>query len=446
MGGYLMRVLIDRSRLFIEHYLFDQDFIRLCSAAVLFTCGIMVSNVITSKMQDNTIYTGMGADFAAFYIAGTIANSAPASMVYDLKLQKQQYYQLYSEAKPVNAGSTANSEPSYELPYLNAPFFILPFMQLAKLPYPTAYFSWTLISIGLFMAGLLLIRGSLEAMPKGYWPTATLLSFSFLPYMFYCLAGGQTSAFGFFCMALAFYCERKGLFFLSGAALALCLYKPPLLLLVLPMLLLTRRLTSLIGFVAVSLLLALVSLNIVGAQGLVNYMNILLYLSHHAVASISGLKSVMYVDINSFARLLTGGHSYARWGLILSIVGLTLPPLIRFWWYAKKSEPELVWGATIAWTLVLNIYLGIYDTTLMVLAALLASAFVFRQGNMVKQPLSTVFKYMLVLIYLVPWFTQLIAEVTRVQLFTLVILAFGLFLIFIYSVMHDGGVPSEVHE
>lgn len=296
------------------------------------------------------------------------------------------------------------------------------------------------------MAGLLLIRGSLEAMPKGYWPTAILLAFSFLPFMFYCLVGGQTAAFGFFCMALAFYCERKGFFVLSGAALALCLYKPPLLVLVLPMLLVTRRLSSLTGFVAGSLFLALISLNLVGEQGLVNYLHILRYFSHHAVASISGLKSVMYVDINSFARLLAGEHSYARWVLILTSVGFTLPPLIRFWWHAKKNEPELIWGATIAWTLVLNIYLGIYDTTLMILAALLASAFIFRPGNIVKQSLSTVFKYMLVLLYLVPWVTQSIAEITQVQLFTLVILAFGIFLIFIYLVMNDGGVRSGVHK
>jgi len=420
-----MRLLINRSRFFLEHYLFDQDLIRLCAAAVLLIGSIMVGNAIASKMQDNTTYTGMGGDFAAFYIAGSIVNSAPASMAYDLKLQKQHYYQLFPDARP-----------GYELPYLNAPFFVLPFMQLAKLPYPTAYVSWVLISIGLFLAGLLLIRSSLEAMPKGYWPTAMLLAFSFLPYMFYCLVGGQTSAFGFFCMALAYFCERKGLFVLSGAALALCLYKPPLLLLVLPMLLLTRRLSSLTGFVAGSLLLALVSLNVVGVQGLVNYLNILIYFSNHSVGSISGLKSVMYVDINSFARLLAGEHLYVRWGLTLTVVGVALPLVIRSWLQAKKGDPELVWGATIAWTLILNIYLGIYDTTLMVLAALLASAFIFRQDSMVKQPLSTVFKYLLVLIYLVPWATQSIAEITRVQLFTLVILAFGYFLTFIHLVVH----------
>src|SRR6185295_20283569 len=95
-----------------------------------------------------------------------------------------------------------------------------------------------------------------------------------------CLAGGQTSALAFFCLALAINQERRGHYILSGLALSLCAYKPTLLLLVVPMLFFTRRHSTLLGFVAGCAVLAVVSLLVVGRQGCLGYINTLLYFTN----------------------------------------------------------------------------------------------------------------------------------------------------------------------
>src|SRR5262245_21582840 len=174
----------------------------------------------TQKSGRTVFGPPLGADFGAFYIAGKIFNSVSPDRIYDRSLHRQ----LYQEHFP--------SAPSgEELPYINAPFFVLPFPLLARLEYSWAYFIWILISLGLYISGFTLLWRTLDAMPEGAYVGALLLALSFMPFLVECVAGGQTSAFGFFCFALAINCERRGRQIMSGAVLALCSYKPTLLLL-----------------------------------------------------------------------------------------------------------------------------------------------------------------------------------------------------------------------
>ncbi|MGH9853500.1 MAG: glycosyltransferase family 87 protein, partial [Blastocatellia bacterium] len=198
----------------------------------------------------------LGADFGAYYIAGKIFNSVSPGRIYDRDLQRKFYHELFPSAPP-----------GEELPYVNAPFFALPFPVLARLEYPLAYLIWILISLGLYVSGFTLLWRTLDAMPEDTYLVALLLALSFMPFLAECLAGGQTSAFGFFFLALAISCERRGRPLMSGAALSLCLYKPTLLLLILPMLVITRRFSTIAGFVIGGLLLAATSLLVVGWQG-----------------------------------------------------------------------------------------------------------------------------------------------------------------------------------
>src|SRR5262245_4997147 len=179
----------------------------------------------------------LGADFGAFYIAGKIFNSVSPSRIYDRDLQRKLYPELYPSA-PLGE----------ELPYVNAPFFVLPFPLLARLEYSWAYLVWILLSLGLYISGFTLLWKKLDAMPEDAYFVALLLALSFMPFLVECLAGGQTSAFGFFCFALAISCERRGRPIMSGIALALCSYKPTLLLMALPMLVITRRFSTIVGF------------------------------------------------------------------------------------------------------------------------------------------------------------------------------------------------------
>ncbi|HEX9063032.1 MAG TPA: hypothetical protein VF941_22900, partial [Clostridia bacterium] len=166
-------------------------------------------------------------------------------------------------------------------------------------------------------------------------------------------------------------------------------------------------------------------------QGCRNYLQTLLLYLNVSAAPDSGLRTWKYVDINSFSRLLAGGHSHCRWTMVLLFAGTTLPLLFRTWWKAdcKRADVRgLIWSSAIAWTLVLNVYLTIYDTISIVLSVLITTDVLYGKAKENKTDLNSTYKYLLLLLYLIPWVTQPVARLTNVQLFTLVLAAFGFYL------------------
>ncbi len=193
------------------------------------------------------------------------------------------------------------------------------------------------------------------------------------------------------------------------------------------MLLVTGRWITLVGLAAGNLVLAALSFFIAGWQGCINFINRLLFYSSSATTGESGLRSWKYVDINAFMRLLLPHHAQLRWIITALLVLGVIPFLIAAWWRLRReSQWQLLWALTVSWTPVLNIYMGIYDSTILVLAGLLLTAEFYRQG---VQPSSLPFTYkcLLLVVYLAPLFTQGIAMATGVQIYTLAVAAFAIY-------------------
>ncbi len=109
------------------------------------------------------------------------------------------------------------------------------------------------------------------------------------------------------------------------------------------------------------------------------------------------------------------------------LIGLGL--LARCWWRAeRKSENDqsLVWALTLAWTPVLNIYMGIYDSSLIVLSVLLTTDVLYRRVAD-RTRLSYGYKTILLLLYVTPWITQAVARLTGIQFYTLTLVLLGCF-------------------
>lgn len=395
-----------------------QSYIQFVCLLVLAVYLIVFIVSFATAVRGRTVFgPNLGADFGAFYVAGTIFNTHSPAKIYDAGLQEQFYRKQFPDA-PTDS----------HLPYVNAPFFILPFTLLSRLPYRWAYLGWVVFSLALYIAGLTLLRSTLESIPAYAWFVAFLLALSFTPFLVECLAGGQTSAIGFFCLAAAITSERRGRSLFSGLLLSLCTYKPTLLLLILPMLVITRRYETLLGFAAGCGVLALVSLLTVGWQGCAGFINTLLYFTHATTSATSGLRTWKYVDVNSFFRLLLGSHSYLRWTMTGAAILFGLPLLLRTWWLGQRQDRDqqgLVWAITITTTLVLNLYVGIYDSTLVVLSAILTTDYLYRQTRSNESRLPTSYKFILLLLYVVSWITQPFARLSGVQLFTLVLALFA---------------------
>lgn len=403
---------------------------------VMYLALIAVSFATAVRNQGQTVFgTTLGADFPAFYVAGKIINEHGAAQLYNRELQGRLYHELFPHA-----------EPDALLPYLNAPFFALPFPLLARLPYAWAYLCWFLITLGLYAAGFTLLWRELEGLPASAYRTALIIALSFMPFLVECVAGGQTSAVGFFALALAVVLERRGQWFGSGAVLALLLYKPTLLVLLGPMVLLTRRWKTLAGMatggaglLALSALALGVNVTLGWFQTMLGYAQLS---TSGAAGAASGLRIWKYVDVNAFARALWGGNALLRWFTVGIVVAACLPLLVKAWWprAERNSEnSEADWALAIVWTPVLNLYLGIYDVTIIVVSAVLLAAWQLRQGDLRVQA-----KAMFLLLYVTPWLAQPLARATGLQLLTVVLATFGLYVLRWRKVEHEVGAIVRV--
>ena len=333
------------------------------------------------------------SDFGAFYNAGRIVNEHPHDRLYDQDLQKS----LYDELAPGN-----NSR----LFFAYTPFFSLLFAPLAALPYFPALILWMSITIALFVTGFYLVWNA-AALPVEHRTRGLILAVSFLPLYAWSVLSGQVSAFGFFWLALAIYLDKKERCFLSGCALALLLYKPPLLLLIVPMLIVTKRWHNLFGFSVVALILALLSLALIGLSGVPRYLAMLRLFSELTASYPNGRE----IDAVSFFLPFAG--SPLAYAVLAGLSAIALPFIIKAW----RANSETAWSHAIIWTLVLNFYVLLYDSTLVILAVMISV------GALIETPATL--RWLLLFVFVTPWAHTGLAQSYGFRPMTVALIALG---------------------
>ena len=301
-------------------------------------------------------------EFMAFYTVGRMLNES-SYRLYDSAEFLRQYDRLF----PREAGGAPL--------YAHAPFEALMFRPFAYLPFKTALVAWQVTSIVLISVAFVLIWRSGAALPRSSLPLALVLALSFQPIAVALIFNGQVSALVFFWLALALWLDRRERQFGAGAALALCLAKPTLLILLLPMLAVGRRWRTIAGFLTGAAMLAGVSWLLVGGQGNVEYVLTLLRFGRVTTASDEVFSPPsLYVDLNSFTRMLTGWPGTVSLIVVAATGALLAPLFVGLWRRAPQrwtTAWALTWASTITWTTLLNIYVPRYDTAIIVLGALL---------------------------------------------------------------------------
>jgi len=397
---------------------------RLEPARIRFIClaivGLSVAMLVLSfatRTENQTIFgTPLGADFAGFYYAGQILNDGQPHLLYDRNHQSARFHALLPRL-----------QPGEELPYVHPPFVAFAFRPLALLPLSVAFAVWLLVSASLYVAGCWLLWQVGTGFQAGDRTTALVLLLAFEPFVMECWLGGQLSAVAFFLFALAFHLEMRGRAMLSGLALGLCLYKPTLLVLFLPMLGVGRRGWTFAGAALGGTFLAGVAILAVGWDESLHYLQVLRGFSEETAGSLK-LRDWKYVDLNTFFRLLLGGTSIWQRAVLVATCAGPLAYLARLWWtFGREGEAvrRLTWAATLTGTCVLNVYFGVYDTVVAAAAALI-TADVLRAARP-GTPFPAVFKWLMVLLFVVPWVTQPLARCTHVQTYTLVLCALLVF-------------------
>lgn len=302
-------------------------------------------------------------DFIYFYGVGRIVNEYPAAKLYDYAVQAKVFNEIY----PLHEGVWATSP----YPPLVAQFFSL----LARYSIVHAYFLWFGASLTLYLAG---IGATVKAVfPKERLKASLVFCFAlaFPSFLFYTLTVGQLSSMAVFAVGLAVYQDRQSRPFYSGLALSLLAYKPILLALLLLMLFLTRRFRLLCGFFTGTAILILVATALMGVQIWPAYAHLLGIWSR--MAGIGGAPVVRHsilIDLNSFWYAIPGGRSRLGLALLTSLMIATATWLATLLWRSSTNNRPvqyLAWATTLTWTLLLNVYIPIYDSSLLTIAVIL---------------------------------------------------------------------------
>jgi Glycosyltransferase family 87 len=389
-------------------------FASVCS--LVFALLILVFVLVGGRDRAASLGVQYQEDFVAFYGVGRLLNEHPPDRLYDFRVQEQIYRDLRPDATYLG------------LPYAHAPFEALLFQPLARLPYETAYLVWLAL-------GMLAYSGALWALFRRFGPprgpdrvTVLLLALSFSPFMMESWLGGNVAVIPFVAIALAIALEDAGQPVLSGCVLALCLNKPSVLVLILPMLLVSRRFRILAGFVVGSTVLVVASSLILGLHAWPDFIGTMLRWAQMTASQPGLFRDWKYVDINAFSRVLPGGRSWLGASIIVACSLWAVLGLLRMWLALPGTGREarsIAWAAAITWTLVLNAYVPISDCTLLVLAGVLAASALRDPATGSSPP---AFVALVALCYVSAWVTQPLAQLLRVQIYTLVLMYTGFFL------------------
>lgn len=371
-------------------------------------------------------------DFVYFYGIGQIAKDFPASRLYDYSLQLKTFNSIYQ--LPVRAYG-----PS---PY--PPFVALFFSMFARVSFKVAFFAWMACSLLLYCAGITAVAREFFPRERVKISLILCLAIAFYPFFWGVVVNGQLSALAVCALGFTVFLERRSKLFQSGLALSVLAYKPTFLLLLIPMLFLTRRFKTLAGFATGGAVLMLLGTAFGGIGIWPEYMQFLkLFGQLTGMNAQSSLLLYKFVDLNSFLQALGGGKStpeMAILGLITISIGAVLAVL---WWKsARGGRPvqSLVWATTITWTLLLNVYVPMYDSVLVVLSAVLAFGAVreIAWGAAIDWVAS-----LSVLTFAVSWVSYDIARDHHIQLLSIDIAVFGLAELYILHRMTGRGKLLE---
>ncbi len=392
--------------------------IQFVSVAVIVVAAILLLLSFAASEDRKTVFgPQLGADYANFYIAGTILNSAEPGRLYDLRLQSQLYHELLPQAPPDTI-----------LPYPYAPFFAVFCRPFALLPYEWSYFAWLAVGLVAYVVGFLLVWKASPKLDNVSLPAALLVALSFMPFVFDGWIGGQSVGIIILVIGVAVFCHSRQREALGGFTLAFCLFKPTILVLIVPMLIFTRRYKALAGFFSGAAVMYGFSWLTVGQKGLTDYTRLLLIYAKVKNIAPEAFRTFKYVDVTSFMRLLTPNQTTLSVLVPVAVSVVILLVLIYFWWTSDgKWTPmgQLSWATALAWTPVLSPQCAIYDVTLLVPSVLLmASALKCCEPGFVAQP-NEALRALVVLLYLTAWFTQSVAVASGIQVISLVLGAIG---------------------
>ena len=306
----------------------------------------------------------VGADFFAFYFAGSQIGQVPIEEIYNFENQVALQQKMLEAKGVVGEG---------RLPFIYPPLVALFFSLFSYSDYVTSYFTWVGFCILLFLLSFYLLVKALDIPQKRAW-LYLLFCLAFPPFVLECLAGGQTSVLGFaICCGLVFFLKQQQ-FFLAGLVLSLSYYKPPLFLVFLLISVFRYRKEFFLGFLTGAVALMASTLFITGFDGFIYFLQqASSYRLGSDIVADGRLPLSKGVGLLAFCISLVGSKSIAWLVYIAASVGLVFVVL------RSKSSSKL--APILVLSLILSVQMAAYDLTLVLLPLIILWEQSARAGN-----------------------------------------------------------------
>ena len=205
----------------------------------------------------------IGGDYIAFHTAGLLLMQAQGAQLYEHALVVATQDDLLQGAAP-----------GFYDAYRNPPFFALPFAPLSLLGLIPGYAAWSLLSLAFLALALWLLLQDVPEL-QARWRGLTILVFAFPPVIIG-LLDGQNTTLSLLLYVLIYRSLLRGQDRAAGVWAALGIFKPQLFFVFPIIFLASRRWRALATYAASALLLALLSFALVGSEGTLGWLRILL--------------------------------------------------------------------------------------------------------------------------------------------------------------------------
>jgi hypothetical protein len=376
----------------------------------LFLAGMLSLHLIIAWDSIDLIRKGY-PDFTTFYSGASILRQGLRRQLYDEATQYRVQLQFA-------AGVSTRQGP---LPYIHPPFEALLFIPFTWVSYPTAYMLWDVLNLVFLLLLFYLLRPAVpwfRQVPAVGWLLGCL---AFFP-VFFALLQGQDILLLVLLFGVTYVLLRRNIDLVAGCCLGLGVFRFHLVLPLVLILLYQKRSRVMAGFLATATLLGLVSVAIIGWQGVLSYP------SHvwHLEQAMERRQTIVPIRMASVRGLLDNLLVLHTSRLVSDVaIGAVSCTLLIFaarkWKMGSRIEFDLGFALCVIVTVLVSYHTLAYDLSLLLLPLALTIQHFCSDGGVQPRARLRLF-ILLFLLFFSPLHAFLVMRDGHYNLFALVLL------------------------
>lgn len=205
-------------------------------------------------------------DFISFWMAGALVHEGAGSALYDMALQRTFQTDLRLQVATVEG---IRGQADFLIPYHNPPAMALLLVPMGMLPLSLAWLLWSSLNL---LAAVVAVALPLKGTPRAAAVAVAMLTFTAVPDS---LLWGQMVGLLALALALGLLALVSGRPLLGGVFLGMLCLKPQYAAVLALVFLAKRRWRELAGMALAGALIAILSLLVVGLDGILSYLELL---------------------------------------------------------------------------------------------------------------------------------------------------------------------------